>query len=308
MKSTLFFLILLFPVYLFSQGENDKLIYMDSSSGKTTKENHVYYRIIRDYNLKKDNYKLEEYYKSGKLKQEGVSTEKDVYKYFGIVTSYYENDNVQEKTTYKDAQPEGPYFSYYENGNKKAEGEYFSDSFARRLKINQYWDQNGNQKVIDGFGVYEEVKYKVTQSGPLKNGLKNGVWKGFDKKTNANFTETYKDGDFVSGTSIDENHIERNYTKIDESPEPVNGIRDFYDFIGKNFKTPKNEHISGRIIASFTVDKNGFIKEIKILKGLSEKTDAEALRVLNLYKKKWKSGKSRGIDVDIKYGLPIQVK
>lgn len=309
MKTKLLLLIIfLVPLYLFSQNENDRIVYMDSSSAQTTKENHVYYRIIKDYNLKKNNYKIQEYYKSGKIKNEGISTEKDVYKYFGIRTTYYESGNIREKITYKNGQTEGPYYSFYETGNKWTEGENVLDKYGYRFKINQYWDEKGSQKVIDGFGIYDEVKDKTTQSGPLKKGFKEGVWKGFDESLNIIYTENYKNGKFISGNSTDGNGIERKYSEINEKPDPVNGISDFYEFIAKNFKTPEDEKIKGRVFVNFVIDKNGFIKDIKILRGLSENIDKEALRVVNGYKEKWKGGKSRGIAVDTKYAFPILVK
>jgi antitoxin component YwqK of YwqJK toxin-antitoxin module len=293
---------------LFSQSENDKLIYMDSSSGKTTKDNHIYYLIIRDYNLKKDNYKIEEYYKSGKLKQEGISTEKDAYKYVGILATYYESGSIQEQTTYKNGQTEGPYYSFYANGNKKSIGEYVLDSYGYRLRINDYWNVNQDQKVVDKVGNYDEVNGKIILSGRIKNGFKEGNWKGFDKILNISFLETYKDGTFISGISTDENGTEHKYSEINERPDPVKGINDFYGFIAKNFKTPENEKITGRLFVNFVVNKYGVIQDIKILRGLSENIDKEALRVVNGYKEKWNYGKSRGIAVDTKYTFPIQVK
>lgn len=309
MKSKLlFFLLLLFPLYLISQNENDKIVYLDSTFQKTEKENHVYCRIIRDYHLEKENYKIEEFYKSGNLKKEGFSADKEAYKYFGFVTSYYENGNVQEKITYKDAQLEGSYFSFYENGNKRVVGENIPEKSVDRLKIYKFWDENGNQKVTDGYGVYEEVANKSILSGSLVKGKKDGIWKGVDTRLKIQFTETYNEGVFVSGISIDDNLIEHSYTIIDEKPKPMDGVELFYSFIGKNFKTPKNNTIIGKIFISFTVDKNGYIKEVKIARGLSEELDTEALRVFNSYTKKWQSGKSRGIDVDVKYTCPVSIK
>lgn len=283
---------------------------MDSTKAQTTKGSHIYYRIIKDYYLKKDSYKIEEYYKSGKLKQEGISTEKDVYKYFGFLTSYYETGGVEEKITYEDSQPQGPCFSWYENGKKRSEGRNFLDTKAHAYiyEIDQYWDKDGNQKVTNGYGTHDEIKGKISLSGPLVKGRKDGIWKGSDKNLKIQFTETYQNGEFISGTSIDENLVERKYTKISEKPDAINGMKDFNDFIGKNFKTPKNETISGRIFVSFFVSKEGFIKDIKILRGLNEEIDNEALRVVGLYNKKWKAGKSRGIDVDVKYACPINIK
>lgn len=311
MKSKLFFfLFLLFPIYLFSQGENDTIVYLDSIFQKTEKENHVYYRIIRDYHLNKEKYKIEEYYKSGKIKKEGFSTDKDVYKYFGPLTSYYENGNLEEKVSYKDFHPEGLFFSWHENGSKRVEGTYFVEVSkkikVRTFKIQQYWDENGIQKVIDGNGLYDEIEGKVYSTGNLKNGLKDGLWEGFDENLNITFSENYKDGKFISGISIDKNLVERNYKEINVKSLSQNDLNSFYAFIGKNFKVPEDESINGKIILTFLIDKKGTLKDIEIIRGITDETDEEAIRVIQLYDK-WQVAQSRGIDIDETYTFPISI-
>lgn len=307
MKSTLLFLLfLLFPVYFFSQSENDKVIYLDSTYKKTDEGNHIFYCITREYYVKKDNYKIEEYFKSGKLKKVGTSAEKDTYMYFDFLTSYYENGTVEEKTFYIDGQPLGPYFKWYENGNRQTEGEYIKDNLASNLKINNFWDESGIQKAKDGNGFYEENGGKVFLSGNIQNGFKHGIWEGFDESLNITFSENYENGQFTSGVSIDENLTERTYKDIQVRPTPKNGITDFYNFVAKNFKVPEDETANGKIILTFIIDKTGKIKDIEVIRGISEETDAEAVRVLKLYDK-WEIAKSRGIDVDARFSLPINI-
>lgn len=304
--SHLYILFLIFPIYLFAQNEIDKTIYFDSTYQKTDEENHFYYMVIKEYYAEKDNYTIEEYFKSGKLKKVGTSAEKDTYKYFDFLTNYYENGIVEEKTFYTDGQPLGPYFKWYENGNKQSEGEYIKDDSASNLKINNFWDESGIQKAKDGNGFYEVDDGNVFLSGNIQNGFKHGIWEGIDEKLNITFSENYKNGKLISGVSIDENLTERTYKDIQVRPTPKNGITDFYNFVAKNFKVPEDETANGKIILTFIIDKTGKIKDIEVIRGISEETDAEAVRVLKLYDK-WEIAKSRGIDVDARFSLPINI-
>lgn len=309
MKSNLLLLfILFFPVYLFSQGENDKIIYLDSTFRKTNMENHVYYRIVRDYNLEQESYKIEEFYKSGILKSSGTSSQNINYKYNGVVSTFYENKTLESETNYRDGQPDGNYFSCHPNGKKATEGEFILDEFSKYnqkiLKIKQYWDSNGVQKVKDSNGILEEVNSDYYATGEIKNGLKNGNWNGLDRKLKISFSENFANGKFISGISTDKDSIKHSYNEVEQRPSPKKGINHFYTFVGKKFKSKTNG--TGKIILSFIIEKNGEINEIEVLKGIDNELDKEAIRVLNLYSD-WQPGKYRGINVRVLYSLPISI-
>ncbi|MDQ3395147.1 MAG: TonB family protein, partial [Bacteroidota bacterium] len=62
----------------------------------------------------------------------------------------------------------------------------------------------------------------------------------------------------------------------------------FDAYIAKKFRLPANAAgISGKVIIQFIVDKDGSLTEVEILKGLSPKIDAEAVRVIK-NSPKWK--------------------
>lgn len=54
------------------------------------------------------------------------------------------------------------------------------------------------------------------------------------------------------------------------------------DFISKNINYPNDGCVSGNVYTNFTVDKNGNVKNIVVLKGITKGTDKEALRIVNL--------------------------
>lgn len=79
------------------------------------------------------------------------------------------------------------------------------------------------------------------------------------------------------------------------------------EYLSKNIKFPKEkekENVRARVVASFTVDKDGSITDAKIVRSQGEAFDNEALRVINGMPK-WIPGMQNGKAVSVKYTLPI---
>jgi Ca-activated chloride channel homolog len=100
---------------------------------------------------------------------------------------------------------------------------------------------------------------------------------------------------------------EQVFYKVEKSPEFPGGTEALNNFIRKNLKYPeelKESGISGMVIVSFTIDTDGSIKDIKILRGLDPLLNQEAIRVIKLLPK-WKPGMQNGKPVKSSYILPI---
>ncbi len=94
---------------------------------------------------------------------------------------------------------------------------------------------------------------------------------------------------------------------IEEKPEYPGGVNAFTSFIGKNFKAPTHKNFKGgRVIASFVIEKDGSLTEIKILKDAGYGSGEEATRVLQLAEK-WTPAKQSGVPVRCAYVIPIQL-
>ncbi len=79
------------------------------------------------------------------------------------------------------------------------------------------------------------------------------------------------------------------------------------EYLSKNIKFPKEkekENVRARVVASFTVDKDGSITDAKIVRSQGEAFDNEALRVINGMPK-WIPGTQNGKAVSVKYTLPV---
>jgi hypothetical protein len=313
MASNLFSAILFMVFSLsFSQTSKDGKIFLDSTWSETTEANHKYYRIIKDYYSDKDSYKIYDYFKSGVLQMVGTSKFKDHIQKEGPFVYYYENGNKESIETYVNGTQTGKQYYWYQNGNKKSEIHYFTDIETKSPTYNiiQYWDINGNQKLVDGNGEYEIESDDLHEIGTLVKSLKHGTWKGKITSAKHSFIEKYEEGNLISGISTDSNGINYSYTSLTTAGGPKKGLKHFYFFISRNFMKPKEaktNNFIGTVYLTFTIEKEGSASNIEVIRKVGYGIDEEAVRLVKSYKG-WTPFKRRGIIEPVLYSLPIKIK
>jgi protein TonB len=81
----------------------------------------------------------------------------------------------------------------------------------------------------------------------------------------------------------------------------------FRDYIFQNLKYPEiaaENGISGRVSVQFVVEKDGSVRNVKVLRSVDPALDAEAIRVVKS-SPKWTPGKQRGKPVRVIFTFPI---
>ena len=94
---------------------------------------------------------------------------------------------------------------------------------------------------------------------------------------------------------------------VEDIPEFPGGDAALLGFIAKNIRYPKQAQrmgIEGKVFLSFVIDTNGFVSDVKVLRGIGAGCDEEAMRVLKLLPK-FSPGKQRGIPVKVQMQLPV---
>ncbi|WP_379816998.1 energy transducer TonB [Flavobacterium artemisiae] len=112
----------------------------------------------------------------------------------------------------------------------------------------------------------------------------------------------------IIDTTISEEDKVHNTSAVEVMPQFPGGINEFYKFIAQNYIIPKEKPTvaTGKIYASFVIEKNGLINDVKILKDLGYGTGNELIRVLKL-SPKWEPGKVRDKEVRVQYTIPITI-
>lgn len=101
---------------------------------------------------------------------------------------------------------------------------------------------------------------------------------------------------------------EQIFTIVEEMPTFPGGEAELFKYLGKNIKYPQmatDAGISGVVYVTFVVDKDGKIRDVKVLRGIGGGCDEEAVRVVKSMPT-WKAGKQRGKPVTVQYNLPIR--
>lgn len=65
--------------------------------------------------------------------------------------------------------------------------------------------------------------------------------------------------------------------------------------------------VQGRVMVEFIIEKDGRVAEVKVVKGVSEELDAEALKVVEA-SPKWKPGRVNGNKVRVSLTIPVEFK
>lgn len=105
---------------------------------------------------------------------------------------------------------------------------------------------------------------------------------------------------------ISEENTIYNSAGIEVKPEFPGGIRNFYAFVGKNYKMPDELGLEGKVYVTFVVEKDGSLTDIKVLRDIGFGTGKEAVRVLH-FSPKWNPGEQNGEKVRCTYSLPISL-
>jgi len=66
----------------------------------------------------------------------------------------------------------------------------------------------------------------------------------------------------------------------------------------------KENGVQGRVVLSFIVDADGYVKNVTVLRGVDPSIDKEAVRVVSS-SPKWKPGRQRDKNVRVRYNFPL---
>ncbi len=97
---------------------------------------------------------------------------------------------------------------------------------------------------------------------------------------------------------------------VEQQPSFPGGNKALLKFIDDNIQYSKEMEeicVSGRVIVSFTIERDGSVTDAKVVKSIHPLFDKEALRVVNLMPK-WSPAKENGETKKVTYNLPISFK
>jgi TonB family protein len=131
-----------------------------------------------------------------------------------------------------------------------------------------------------------------------------------DEEDKGQLSNTWAEDAFseeLSGSSTSNSWVDADgetiYKKTEVPPEFVGGKEALYRYFQENIQYPPDV-ARGSVYVAFVVNKEGEIRDVRIVKGVNEGCDKEALRLIKNMPK-WDPGMEKGNIVSSVYGLPV---
>lgn len=118
------------------------------------------------------------------------------------------------------------------------------------------------------------------------------------------------DGDGGGHAVVEEKKAPEIFTIVEVNPEFVGGQEALAKYLRDNINYPqraKEMNVEGKVYLNFVIDPFGNVSNVKVLRGIGQGCDEEAMRVVKKMPR-WKPGKQGGRAVSVSFNLPIEFK
>jgi TonB family protein len=331
MKTLIIFVSLIFA-FCNAFAQQDSVAYLLKNSGErvSSRDSADFVLVLKPEDASRVLFTVRGYYPTGKLMLSATSrTQTLPLTLQGDYTDYFPNGNKMKVRTFTDGQQTGSITEYYPNGkfyNKKKIKELEDQSKA--LSFEECSDSTGKVLTKNGNGywiTYNRRFTAVTEQGKVVNGFRDSIWTIMGAN-NQKHTQQYFGGTVIaryrppqapqrSDESVDTRPPgspdtvvgAKTYVPVQIVPDYPGGMDAFFKFLSRNIRYPnaaRDNNITGRVIVSFTVEKDGTLTDIRVTREIGGGCDEEALRVMKL-SPKWKPGMVNGVAVRVAYSVPI---
>ena len=112
----------------------------------------------------------------------------------------------------------------------------------------------------------------------------------------------------IGGIYVEEEVEEGVFLVVEDDPEFPGGLDSLTRFIKAHLRYPQEaleKGIEGRVYVTFTIEEDGSVSNVRLLRDIGGGCGQEAVRVVKLMPK-WKPGRQRGKAVRTQFNLPVQ--
>jgi protein TonB len=206
----------------------------------------------------------------------------------GFQVSFHDNGDINSILNYVEGKAEGVELGYYESGEKRDSTFYKKDKIKGLKTV---WFENG------------KIKELINYSEGKKQGELITYWESGDIKRK----DVFKKNDFISGKCYSKSGEDTTYYMYEIMPTYPGGEAKLFEHLGKNVRYPqmaRESGVKGKVYIQFVVEKDGFLSDFKIIRGIGAGCDKEALKALKKMPK-WNPGYQDGNLVRVRYILPV---
>src|ERR1700761_7456428 len=295
MKAT-FTLALVFALSACFAQKQNVFFFKNDGTSVSKKGDADYYRVVQEPDAGSDLFNVYEYYANGQKKLIGKSSTVSPLLYQGQVASFFPNGKRQQLATYKDDKLTGLLYEYYPNGKIYSVKDYSLQPV--NYKDNKYrivtcLDSTGKTLVNNGEGYYmgydSAFKY-IAEEGVVKNGLRDGAWKGKDATVKVTYTEHYDNGTLLTGTAIDEAGNKHEYQQRFVTAYYRKGPVALHQFLQNSFNSLRDDVVSnlnGTAFISFVIIPGGKVDHVDVANSADESVTTDLKRIIGMSAKGW---------------------
>lgn len=160
--------------------------------------------------------------------------------------------------------------SYYKENGQIA-SEYFYSPYSKKIPQGKF-----QELYING---------QTHLEGYFENGYRDSVLFSFWENGKMKRKDIYKKGKLLEGTVWDSGGNETEYFDFEVPAKFPGGEYKRMKFLTKNIEYPvgaRDNGIQGTVYVGFTIETDGTFSDIKIIQGINEELDNEAIRVIKL--------------------------
>ncbi|EHQ27934.1 toxin-antitoxin system YwqK family antitoxin [Mucilaginibacter paludis] len=308
----IYFFLFFFLSVSWAVAQNQSIFFLKNNGVEVkTRDSADFIRIISEPDSGTTLFNIKEYYVNGKIKFIGKATQFDKIVLEGPSVSFYPSGKRSQMGTYYRGNLVGDVYTYYPNGKiyRIINYNYFK---ARGLliyngcQIKTSNDSTGKNLVTEGNGysiTYDDEFKNIFEEGPIKNGVKNGIWKGKTLDSNQiSYTESYRDDKLISGKSTDKNGKFYSYNIHYKSATQIHDDGSLFKALNLDSKQPISKN-QGEV--TFYIDKDGAVLDLKIIGKLDDVSKSDILTAVS---RKWSPCLLCGVPIKAFMSFPIKCK
>ena len=206
---------------------------------------------------------------------------------------------------------------FYSNGQIQMTGAYKSNRCKEKHGLFKWYNTNG---LVSSEGLYENgslegkwLRYnddgtKICDGG-YKNGKENGDWTWYFDSGKVCAKEKYLDGKRNEALFWNEEGAMIDSTEAEYTARwPYGGNDQFKNWLFGQIEYPQTDIMNGKhgiVYASFVIDTNGDVCDVKVFKNVSYHIDNEVIRVIKS-SPKWIPGKLHNRPARIEFRIPVK--
>ena len=168
---------------------------------------------------------------------------------------------------------------YSMDGKVKAEGRFKDEALS----------------IEEGPFVFYYPSGKVESRGHYAMGNKSGVWERFDAWGQPMAEKVYNPEPLANIL----------YTHAQTMPTVAGGEKALVRSIKEKVTDPSGKNIKGQVMASFIVEKNGELTDVKVIEGKNPPVDEQVVDMIKSTAP-WTPGEDKGVPVRVQMRLPVQ--